>query len=157
MLALAIAGVISLLILLSRGFISHWIELTPHQEELLQPLILVGLALFSTGLLSGIADAVLISTRQFAPSYALEIAETVATTGLTWLVLLLGRGLLAVAVVTAATQCASTVLKLMRRPRGRAGTLAVAGRGTLDPGRMATAGPADGLDKPDHACRRHWL
>ena len=112
-LALAIAGVISLLILLGRGFISHWIELTPHQEELLQPLILVGLALFSTGLLSGIADAVLISTRQFAPSYALEIAETVATTGLTWLVLLLGRGLLAVAVVTAATQCASTILKLI--------------------------------------------
>jgi O-antigen/teichoic acid export membrane protein len=112
-LALAIAGATSLVILLGQGVITRWIDLTPDQEELVRPLIVVGLVLFSTGLLAGVADAVLISTRHFAHSYAIEIAEVVSTSGLTWLVLLLGHGLLAVAIVNAATQCASTVVKFV--------------------------------------------
>jgi O-antigen/teichoic acid export membrane protein len=113
LLSIGVASVTTLLVVTNQRALLRVVTVTSDQEAAFSSLIFAGLVLFWAGLLAGIPDAVLLSTKHFARSNVIDVGAAVANAGLTWAAVGLGHGLVGLAGVTAATSCLSTTLKLL--------------------------------------------
>ena len=93
--------------------LSEVVGLPPQEREWANVLLACALVLFSCSLLSGIANAVLIGKKHFAFSSTITLLRTIVNALLTWIVVLLGYGLPAVASAAALTWSAATVARFV--------------------------------------------
>jgi O-antigen/teichoic acid export membrane protein len=109
--AITIGTALTICVLVGGNSLLRLVRLTLDQQASVQPLMLAGLVLLWTGLLSGLADGVLFGTKHVAASSVIDILTISGSIVLIAVVLLHGHGLVAVAAATASMKCLAMSLK----------------------------------------------